>query len=142
MRTQTARSGVPTPEAGTTMVGLLGLLVILGVLAAGMVAALNLSVSSTTPGLKPGELVPGPASQGHVPLPAVVAAAVASDTESIRTAESAYFAMSGAYGGEADLVRDGFLAQASRYHDVVVADGGRSYTIVCAPDQPCDHPGP
>lgn len=148
MGTLTARSGEPTPEAGTTMVGLLGLLVVLGVLAASVVAAVNLTMTSTASvaAHKPGETAPGPTGRGPgalpVPLLAAADAAVAADTDTIRTAESAYFAMSGSYGGEADLVRDGFLAQASPYHDVVVVPGGRSFTIVCVGGQPCDQPRP
>ena len=67
-------------------------------------------------------------------------AAVIADTAVIRAAEAAYFAISGFYAGEAELVRAGFLAQASSFHDVVIADGGDSYSIVCVLGQPCDQP--
>lgn len=61
------------------------------------------------------------------------------DARTIEIAEEAHFAIFGSYVDEDALVGT-FLSQPSTYHDVLATDEGKSYVILCAPDEDCGRP--
>lgn len=105
-------------DAGFTLVELLVVIVVIGILAAVVVFSVR-----------------GVGDKG-------LKAAVRADGRTLETAEQAYCAMKGRYADHDTLVNEGFLSERSRYHDVVLSDGGRcgsagvgsGFVLVCRAD--------
>jgi prepilin-type N-terminal cleavage/methylation domain-containing protein len=100
-------------ESGFTLVELLVVVVILGILAAIVVFAVN-----------------GIGDRGQ-------SAACATDKHTLTVAEEANFAKNGVYTAEGTLVTNGLLAAPSTLHDITVGAGATSYTVTAVAGGKC-----